>query len=76
MIKVGRDPSCQMEIPEVIFAEVDFMSMRTSVGRLGIQWWSRPRQYSQPQDLMKEVTFLQGLQHPCITKVLEVVEDV
>ena len=34
-----------------------------------------PGKYSLPQDLMKEVTILQELQHPCITKVLEVLED-
>ena len=34
-----------------------------------------PSRYSEPEDLMKEVTILQDLQHPCITKVLEMVED-
>ena len=36
---------------------------------------TKPSNLSQPEDLMKEVNILQRLQHPCITKVLEVVED-
>ena len=34
-----------------------------------------PSNLSQPQDLLKEVNILQELKHPCITKVLDAVED-
>merc|ERR1719508_457607 len=40
---------------------------------IGKKRW--PSRYSEPEDLVKEVTILQDLQHPCITKVLEMVED-
>ena len=46
---------------------------RVALKIIGKKKWSS--KYSNPQDLMKEVAILQNLQHPCITKVLEVVED-
>ena len=46
---------------------------RVALKIIGKRKW--PSKYSNPQDLMKEVAILQNLQHPCITKVLEVVED-
>ena len=40
---------------------------------IGKEKW--PSKYSEPDDLSKEVDILLDLQHPCITKVLDVVED-
>ena len=40
---------------------------------IGKEKW--PSKYSEPEDLFKEVDILLSLQHPCITKVLDVVED-
>ena len=40
-----------------------------------IKTTSWPSKYSQPVDMMSEVNVLAGLEHPCITKVEEVIED-
>ena len=40
---------------------------------IGKEKW--PSKYSEPDDLSKEVDILLELEHPCITKVLDVVED-
>eukprot|EP00092_Neocalanus_flemingeri_P027694 GFUD01030059.1.p1 GENE.GFUD01030059.1~~GFUD01030059.1.p1 ORF type:complete len:517 (+),score=176.52 GFUD01030059.1:90-1640(+) len=48
-------------------------SKKVAMKLIGKKKW--PSKYSQPEDLMKEVSILQDLEHPCITKVLEVVED-
>ena len=40
---------------------------------IGKEKW--PSKYSEPDDLSKEVDILFDLQHPCITKVLDIVED-
>ena len=40
---------------------------------IGKEKW--PSKYSEPEDLSREVDILLPLQHPCITKVLDVVDD-
>ena len=40
---------------------------------IGKEKW--PSKYSEPNDLSKEVDILLELEHPCITKVLDVVDD-
>ena len=46
---------------------------KVAIKLIGKKRW--PGKYSEPEDLMREVNILQDLQHPCVTKMFDVVED-